>query len=154
MLRASLLDALPSRATIVFVLPALFQTLKGNPVQLARVELAFGQMLQRPPLGRAEGEVRSVLHGDDLAGLVAVCSATGWRTSAASSLRDLLCGGLEERPPALRDHDAGVPRRLSAFEHTSPSAMASSQMVRRGQVVRHASMVSRYRLPGPLEPPA
>ena len=72
----------------------------------------------------------------------------------ARELRDLLWGGLEERPPALRDHDAGVPRRLSAFEHTSPSAMASPQMVRRGQVVRHASMVSRYRLPGPLEPPA
>ena len=37
----------------------LFQTLKGNPAQLACVKLAFGQMLQRPPLGRAEGEVRA-----------------------------------------------------------------------------------------------
>jgi len=38
----------------------------------------------------------------------------------ARKLRDLLCGGMEERPPALRDDDAGVPHRLSAFDGHQP----------------------------------
>src|SRR5215204_5049243 len=104
----------------------LFQTLKGNPVQLACVELAFGQMLQSPPLGRAEGEVRSVFHGDDVAGLVATCTAVAWRSARPRSVTTT---------PASRID-------LALSTDTSPSAMASSQMVRRGQVVRHASMVS------------
>ena len=124
----------------------LFQTLKGNPVQLARVELAFGQMLQRPPLGRAEGEVRSVFHGDDVAGLVAVCSATGWRTSAASSLASYeTCSAVAWRSARPRSVTTTPASRIDLALSTDTSASAmSSQIVTRGQVVRHASIVSRY----------
>jgi hypothetical protein len=59
----------------------LLQVLKGEPIQLANVKLAFSDLLQGPLFRRAELDLGNGFHGGDLSRLAPARSGAGWRIS-------------------------------------------------------------------------
>jgi hypothetical protein len=64
-----------------------FQALKGDPIQLGDLKLAFSDLLQGPLFGRAELDLGNGFHGGDLSRPASVRSAAGWRMGLCTSQR-------------------------------------------------------------------
>jgi hypothetical protein len=60
-----------------------FQALKGNPVQLGNLKLAFRDLLKGPLLGRAQAG-SGILHRVELASAELARTAAGWRSPLLS----------------------------------------------------------------------
>ena len=77
----------------------LLQVLKGEPIELANVKLAFSDLLQGPLFGRAEPDLDNGFHGGDLSQPARMRSAAAWRRSLSDFFGSLFGKGRGPQDP-------------------------------------------------------